>query len=71
MATGTSTTTYEQLRVRDNVFVSTSVGNGSESILMSTTSNDGGKRPTEKEHCQEIIFEGVDKLMGRRYIRKF
>ena len=71
MATGTSTTTYEQLRVRDNVFVSTSVGNGSESILMSTTSNDGGKRPTENEHRQEIIFEVVDKLMGRRYIRKF
>ena len=70
MATGTSTT-YEQLRVRDNVFVSTSVGNGSESILMSTTSNDGGKRPTENEHRQKIIFEVVDKLMGRRYIRKF
>jgi hypothetical protein len=38
---------------------------------MSTTSNDGGKRPTENEHRQEIIFEVVDKLMGRRYIRKF
>ena len=71
MATVTSTTKYDHLRVRDNVFVSTSVGNGSESILMSTSCQDVGKRPTQNDHQQAIIFEVVDKLIGRRYILNF
>ena len=60
MATVTYTTTYEEIRMRDNVFVAHPLG----------MAHGGGERPTEKEHLQAIMFEVVDKLMGRRYVLK-